>query len=236
MCPVEELSEFSFTGWVYLNSQETWSRIFDFGSGTNAYMFLSPIGGSGKMTFEIKASDGRKQTVIAQGPLAKGRWHHLAVTLAQDTLTIYVDGVIKGQSTDFTLRPYDMGKTILNYIGRSQWSADPFLNGMVDDFRLCNYALSSEEINEIINSISTGIDKNELIGLRVSPTISSGQFTAFFVNTPGLIEVFDVSGHRVMTRKASDLEEELKMPANGVYVIRLTEGEFSKMIKVVKVD
>ncbi|MCX6377053.1 MAG: hypothetical protein NTU88_13650 [Armatimonadetes bacterium] len=43
-----------------------------------------------------------------------------------------------------------MGNTNRNYIGRSQYS-DPYLYGLVDDFRIYGRALSASEITQLYN-------------------------------------------------------------------------------------
>jgi hypothetical protein len=62
---------------------------------------------------------------------------------------LYVDGVQVGTNTAVTLRPTDLGKTSNNYIGRSQFSADPYLDGDIDEFRVYSRALSSSEIQAL---------------------------------------------------------------------------------------
>ena len=42
---VSSLNDFTIAGWFYLNSVGTWSRIFDFGTGTTVNMFLTPQAG-----------------------------------------------------------------------------------------------------------------------------------------------------------------------------------------------
>ena len=48
-----------------------------------------------------------------------------------------------------TLTPASFGSTSQNWIGRSQYSGDPFLDGAVDDFRLYSRALSASEISAL---------------------------------------------------------------------------------------
>jgi hypothetical protein len=42
--------------------------------------------------------------------------------------------------------PKDLGVTNQNWIGRSQFTADGFFNGAVDDFRIYNRVLSAPEV------------------------------------------------------------------------------------------
>jgi hypothetical protein len=44
-----------------------------------------------------------------------------------------------------------LGSTANNYIGRSQFSIDPYLEGSVDEFRIYNRALSPDEIQALAN-------------------------------------------------------------------------------------
>jgi hypothetical protein len=45
-----------------------------------------------------------------------------------------------------TVLPKDLGVTTQNWLGRSQFAADPYLNGVLDDFRIFDRALSEGEV------------------------------------------------------------------------------------------
>jgi hypothetical protein len=48
--------------------------------------------------------------------------------------------------------PFQIGNTPRNWIGRSQFANDPYLNGKVDDFRIYNGALTADEIAALANT------------------------------------------------------------------------------------
>jgi hypothetical protein len=48
-----------------------------------------------------------------------------------------------------TLRPADLGSTPNNYIGRSQFSWDPYFDGDIDELRIYNRALSADAIKAL---------------------------------------------------------------------------------------
>ena len=103
-------------------------RIFDFGSSTTNYMFLSPKNGSnGKIRFGIKNGSAAEQDIDGTAALPTGGWHHVAVTLNGSTGTLYVDGVQVGTNTAMTITPNMLGATTQNWIGRSQFSSDPYM-------------------------------------------------------------------------------------------------------------
>ena len=95
--------------WVnFSNIGGSWQRIFDFGTGINVYMFLSPrIYGemAGPMRFAITTHSNSYESVLdAPSPLASG-WHHVAVIIdsVSRNMKLYLDGAVVGSSTTQTL-------------------------------------------------------------------------------------------------------------------------------------
>jgi hypothetical protein len=149
---VSNYDAITVAAWVNLDSASNWMRIFDFGSGTGTNMFLTPKNGAnGKIRFAIKNNGSAEQIIDGQATLPTGGWHHVAVTLNGSTGTLYVDGVQVGSNTAMTLKPSNLGSTTQNWIGRSQYAADPYLDGRVDDFRIYNRALTASEVTHVIN-------------------------------------------------------------------------------------
>ena len=148
---VSTLNDFTIAAWVKIDTLSTWSRIFDFGTGTTVNMFLTPRSGSGTVRFAITTSGGGgEQQINGASALATGIWQHVAVTLSGNTGTLYVNGVAVGTNTNMTLRPSSLGSTTQNYLGDSQYTADPALLGSIDDFRIIGRALSAAEIRQFI--------------------------------------------------------------------------------------
>jgi Concanavalin A-like lectin/glucanases superfamily len=145
------LNDFTIATWVNRTSPsgQTWSRLFDFGTGTAVNMFLTvDAGGAAGARFAITLNGGgAEQQVTAPDPIPTG-WHHVAVTRSGTTVTIWVDGnqVATG---NVTLSPSSMGNTTNNWIGRSQYG-DPLLQAAVDDFQIHDRALSQAEIQALM--------------------------------------------------------------------------------------
>jgi hypothetical protein len=144
---VSGLHDFTISAWVNPSANTAWSRVFDFGTGTNDYMFLTLSAGGGPLRFAITTSgNGAEQQLNGLGNLPLNTWSHLAVTLSGTTGTLYVNGQPVATNTDMTLNPAALGTTTQNWIGRSQFSGDPFLAATVDDFQIYDHALSAAEI------------------------------------------------------------------------------------------
>ena len=142
------LSNFTIEVWARLNSTANWNRLFDFGNDTTSYMFLTPQNGStSRLRFAITTSSGPgEQQINGTSALSASAWYHLAVVLNGNTGILYVNGVAVGTNNAMTLKPVSLGITSNNFLGRSQYPADPYLNGALDEFRIYNVALSAAEI------------------------------------------------------------------------------------------
>ncbi|CAN7166435.1 alginate lyase family protein [Pseudoduganella sp. LjRoot289] len=145
-----ELSDFTIAAWVNWNGGRNWERIFDFGSGTSHYMYLTPRSSSGGMRFAIATNGGvGEQSLATSSALPAGQWVHVAVTLSGATGTLYINGAVASTNTAMTHAPRRMGSTSQNWIGRSQY-ADPYFKGKVDDFRIYHGAMSAAEIGALM--------------------------------------------------------------------------------------
>lgn len=158
---MENLTDFTISAWLKLESIQNWARVFDFGSGTDTYMFLSPKSAStGKYRFAFKNGDDEEAIDANISPVT-GKWVHVAVTLEGSIGIMYIDGVEVGRNENITINPSMLGKTTQNYIGKSQWP-DPNLNGSIDEFKIYSYALTPSKIAQL-TEITTSSDNFSII-------------------------------------------------------------------------
>lgn len=144
---VAGLTSFSISAWVYMNNTTAHTRIFDFGTGTTAYMFFTPETANERFGITMTGIGGEEH--VDTPVLATGSWQHVAVTLAGGTGTIYVNAVKAAQNTNMTLNPASLGTTNQNWLGRSQYTGDPYLNARIDNFRIYDRALSQSEVTQL---------------------------------------------------------------------------------------
>lgn len=143
---VSGLHDFTISAWVNPSANSAWSRVFDFGTGTSNFMFLTLSAGGGPLRFADATPSGGGDSITGPGTLPLNTWSHVAVTLSGHTGTLYVNGQPVATNTNMTLTPADLGATNQNWIGRSQFIADPYLAATVDDFQIYDHALSAAEI------------------------------------------------------------------------------------------
>jgi autotransporter-associated beta strand protein len=143
------LNDFSITLWVKMDAIANWMRIFDFGNGTNNYVFLTAQAGtaSGKsiVRYAIKNGGGEQQ-VSYNYTFPLSTWTHFAVTQSGNTCRLYINGTLVATNTGVSIKPAALGSTAQNYLGKSQFTADPNLKARIDEFRIYNRALTAAEI------------------------------------------------------------------------------------------
>jgi arabinan endo-1,5-alpha-L-arabinosidase len=135
----------SFEAWFTCSSDNNiWTRVWDFGnkSGNNGcnYVFFTPKSGSGTFLYSISGN------AIETTPTAAGVPVYVAITHNSSTgaVKLYVNGVLAQSGTLST--PLSSVNNVYNYLGRSLYSADSYLQGSIDEFRIYNSILTPEEI------------------------------------------------------------------------------------------
>lgn len=222
--------------WVKWNGGADRQRVFDFGSGEDQYMFLTYSSNIQSLRFAMKngAEEQALETALPS-PIRIDNWVHLALTIGDAEVRIYVNGELAVSSGDITIRPMDI-RPCLNYIGRSQFVADPMFKGSIDDFRVYNYELSAEDIKKVAQGESVGIitpqisDDELFIGplpadqklqVTYTPAQSSGRVSLSIYNMQGVpVLSHETAGSGVTTLDVSGLP-------TGLYLLRLVDNNRS---------
>ena len=144
---VSDMGDFTVALWVHWSASATNTRVFDFGSSDIGHLALIPRDSQGVLRFMITGTTYfGEQSIRAGGALPTGRWVHLAVTLSGTRGTLYMDGAAVGSSDAILLAPFQLGSTTQNWLGRSQYAADPYFNGRMQDLRLHAGALTAAQV------------------------------------------------------------------------------------------
>jgi hypothetical protein len=141
------VTNYTIAAWVYWNGGSAWQRIFDFGNDTTQYMFLTPSSGNGTLRFAVTTNGGGAEQILQTSPLPVGQWQHVAVTCSGNTAQLYTNGVL-AVSGPIAIAPASFNPA-LNFLGASQYAADPLFNGELDELFIYNYALSALEITRL---------------------------------------------------------------------------------------
>ena len=141
---------FSFAGWVNLASGADDHHEIVSKKGYRVWV----VEGDGKIVFRSDA------TYTSTGNITFGEWQHIAVTISNKTVKVYINGVY---DSTFTLGVTVTGTSGNNFmIGRYSYSPDNFTEGALDDIRMYGVALSADDISMIWNLGNGTEDKNPL--------------------------------------------------------------------------
>lgn len=161
---------FSFAAWVYWTGGGDWQRIFDFGNDTSHYIFLTPRSSAGTTRFVI--NDGTGEQILEAAALPSLRWQHVAVTLGGGVARIYLNGKVAATSIAFTKTPQSFLPK-RNYLGKSQFPADPLFSGRFDEAAVSDAVFTAAEIAAmnapVIRSYRVATDGSFIIAATASP-------------------------------------------------------------------
>ncbi len=152
---IRNLTSCTFAAWVYYPAAANrWGRVFDFGNPADGTgnpticMFLTTRNGANAPQFAITTTGPAGESTAGATSAPTTGWHHLAAVVDASTMRMafYLDGNPEQTDRPTTTLPKDLGATEHNWLGRSQNTMDPYLNGAIDEFRIYNRALTAGEI------------------------------------------------------------------------------------------
>ena len=168
---VANMDEMSISAWVNNGATGTnWMRVFDFGNGTDQYMFYTPNNGS-ESRFVMK--NGGDEQILSAPKLGSG-WKYLTITIGGGKVQLYVNAELVASSDQFTIKPSDI-KPSLCFVGRSQFPRDPLFKGRLDDMRIYNYVIPQTQIAEDMEDLETAIET--VSTGSASPVVSTEYFS-----------------------------------------------------------
>lgn len=134
---------------------------FTFGQDTDRYYFLRLRGNT--LRSAITRSSYNNESAVSptlSGAAAK-QWHNVKVVIDQNTMRVYVDGILAGENKSVTASVTELGKNLKSYLGKSFYSADRNFKGGFDNIAIYNRALTSDEIAE---EAGVGLVADGLVG------------------------------------------------------------------------
>ncbi len=143
----------TLAAWVNMGARDGWETIIlKENVGNYSYALYAQDGGtvqggspepSGNVTLA-----GRNETLLGQAALGAGTWVHLATTYDGTTQRLFVNGVeVSNNAVTGTI---DVGAGALRIGGNSVWAGEYF-QGLIDEVRIYNRALTAAEINAVRN-------------------------------------------------------------------------------------
>jgi hypothetical protein len=140
---------------MYVNIGATYSdveRVFDFGNGNPTDNFWAGTGNYGAMAMEVfngSASNGWCRSL--DNAATTNTWIHWTFTFDGTNCKVYKNNVLNN-TVSYTYRPKANITMYRNYIGKSNWSADPYFEGSIADLAIYKGVLSDSERTQNYNA------------------------------------------------------------------------------------
>ena len=112
------------------------------------------VGTSTKLTAQIYSTGGTHvSTVTTTNAVNDGKWHHAVQTISPSTLSLYLDGVLQGSVTTQGGNVTENDCIIFGADGNNNavYATPLYLNGYIDDIRIYNRVLTTDEISLLYN-------------------------------------------------------------------------------------
>lgn len=149
---VSSLNDFTIATWIKLPAnQASNTRLFDFGNSTSNFMILIPwvtTANGPNLRYKITCVTGTNDRYIPYS-LPLNTWVNVVISQKNSIFKAYVNGTLQYTDSNSTVKPSDMGVTTQNYLGKSQYSADAYTDHTYDDFKIYDYALSDQDVNNL---------------------------------------------------------------------------------------
>ena len=142
-------SSITISGWLYLNNTGNWMMINRGGSSTpGAYYVFGYLNGSNEI-IEFSMTDALGVRTSMATTIFINTWIHIVATFDSlaNTKRLYINGVLMGTSIASVSRA---NITSPLYFGR--YTSGYYTNGLIDDNRIYDRALSATEIQQLYSA------------------------------------------------------------------------------------
>jgi VCBS repeat-containing protein len=139
--------DLTMEAWVYADGTPgAFSRIIDLGNGQASNNLILGFDAGGQLFFQAYNGFVSSERITVNGRFSGNRWQHVAATVdAANNVTLYLNGTVVSTGK-LNTSPASISRTN-NFLGRSNWSADPYFHGGLRDLRIYDKARTQAEIN-----------------------------------------------------------------------------------------
>jgi hypothetical protein len=225
----------TITCWFNWAGGADWQRVYSLGRGDPVWklMYFCPRDGwddhNLHVTFHAFEPDTWYDYVGAWGNMdfdtvTPGKWYFAAVILKEDSLKIWINNkiVTAEDSVYVTPQKIQAGDTSINVLGQSHW-ADPTFNGMIDDFRIYDDALTDEEVLALYEEGNVSVPKvKQETEINLYGLDGKIMYSNIDENSVRNVSVYSITGSLLFrSDRISELQHTRFMP--GVYIVRMVK-------------
>jgi hypothetical protein len=145
-------ANYSISFWVNTTSTSTSYLISKYlGDGLDSTdIFRVRNLSDGTISFRTSTSNPSARDITSTSSINNGNWHHILFTVEPNLSKLYINGTEEGSSTTGTAKaPSSISRNVT--IGRHD-AGDNYFNGSIDQVRIFNDSLTSDEVSKLYNN------------------------------------------------------------------------------------
>ncbi|MBS2099844.1 T9SS type A sorting domain-containing protein, partial [Carboxylicivirga linearis] len=81
---------------------------------------------------------------------------------------------------------------------------------------------------------ATSVSKSKEANIKVYPTVTTSVVTIEFIEKPGIIKVYSLSGQLIKTVRSTSSIETIDLTSDGIYLIEVQSNGLTRIVKVIK--
>jgi hypothetical protein len=213
----------TFAFWARWDAFNNYSRIVDLGNGSSSNNIIVANYQTNNGLF-FSAYNGASETRMWISTISLNQWDFYTATVDESgIMTIYKNGQQIAQKTD-GFKPNYILRTA-QFIGKSNFSADGYFNGAMDDIRIYNTALSATEILNLYDTQTLAVETENLntnLGFYINNN------TLYFKNTQNLNEIKNIEVYNLLGQKVFETSKiKRQIPINNLqkemYILKVED-------------
>src|SRR6266404_4103686 len=183
----------TFSAWVnVLAASANISSVVNKWSQTIDDEYLFGLDSSNRLTFAWQTTGGNVwgrpsyNSVSGNAQVPLGTWTYITVVRNGPAISFYVNGNLDAKFNTADANPFRNGINTLRIGGQNRGGTPRFLNGIIDEVRVYNQALTPAQIQADMNTAISTLPGAPLITIQpISQTIIAGQSATFSVTASG---------------------------------------------------
>jgi hypothetical protein len=219
----------TFTFWARWDALNFYSRIVDLGNGKgDNNIVVSNYRTEDKLFFSTY--NNNIETTMYKSTITLNQWDFYSATVDENgVMTTYKNGQEIQKTTGYI--PYLLLRTE-QFIGKSNFSADEYFKGAIDELKIYNKALTADEVLAEYNTSTAGI--NDFKQLETNFYVFENAL--YFKNNQNLseiktIEIFNLMGQQIYSTSTIKKEIPIQHLQKGIYILKVEniDGNYSTL-------
>ena len=229
--PTTGAQDFTISGWVKTNNTSVRKGIACWGQDNpwqSTYFFIT---NTGYLNFGFAYNGGPQSSTF----IADNQWHHVAVKCTSGLIQLYLDG--QPTATALQMNPNISGANKALGANIDNSGSNNFV-GSLDDIGIWNRALTQQEITNLYNTNTLGINEDiqsNLLSVFPNPAQSVINIKADIKLIGQVYSIYDNTGRVVISGKLNSQNTiiELDNLSGGIYMFSAGEN-MKQTLKVIK--